>query len=221
MQSAIIVFPGSNCDRDAKTALHKITGKKPHLVWHQEKEIPNCDLMLLPGGFSFGDYLRSGAIAAKSPIMQAVRKKAGQGVKLIGICNGFQILTEAKLLPGTLMRNKSLKFICRNQPISIINPDTAFTKSYKKREINRLSLPIAHMDGNYHLEEIHLNQLRQEGQIVFEYLTSNPNGSVQNIAGIMNKQGNILGLMPHPERAIDPIHTGMDGIGIFQSLMEH
>ena len=216
MRSAVIVFPASNCDRDAATALKKITGQTPRMVWHAETSLPKVDFIVIPGGFSYGDYLRSGAIAARSPIMQDIIKKANAGLPVAGFCNGFQILTEAGLLPGALMRNKGLNFICRNQVLKIVNNKTMFTKAYKT---NTMEVPIAHHDGNYFADKETLNALRKNGQIVFKY-QDNPNGSLEDIAGICNEAGNVLGMMPHPERAIDPLHGGTDGIDLFKSVME-
>ena len=217
MQSAVIVFPASNCDRDAALALEKITGRKPLMVWHQETSLPKVDFVVIPGGFSYGDYLRSGAIAARSPILKDIIRKAETGLKVAGICNGFQILAEAGLLPGALMRNKGLRFVCRPQRLKIVNRDTIFTSAYK--DISEITIPIAHFDGNYFADPETLNQLKSSGRVVFKYI-DNPNGSANDIAGICNKAGNVLGMMPHPERAIDPLTDGTDGIGLFKSVLE-
>ncbi len=216
MKSAVIVFPASNCDRDAAVALWKITGQKPKMVWHGETTLPKTDFVVIPGGFSYGDYLRSGAIAARSPIMQDLIRKASAGLPVAGFCNGFQILTEAGLLPGALLRNKGLNFVCKPQKLRIINNKTMFTKAYKQDEI---ILPIAHHDGNYYADKDTFNKIRKNGQIVFKY-KDNPNGSVSDIAGICNEAGNVLGMMPHPERAIDELHGGTDGVELFKSVME-
>ena len=224
MKSAVITFPGSNCDRDAVVALENL-GSKPQRIWHQETKLDdNLDLIVVPGGFSYGDYLRSGAMAAISPVMQEVKRLANKGARVIGICNGFQILTESGLLPGVLLRNKKVKFICREVTLRVENADSAFTKKYQKNQI--IKLPIAHMDGNYFADLEVLKKLEGDGNIAFRYadlsgnLTeeSNPNGSALNIAGIFNEQRNVLGMMPHPERAID-VNTGSkDGLAIFESL---
>lgn len=226
MRSAVITFPGSNCDRDALTALQKI-GSKVQKVWHQDTKLDdNLDLIVVPGGFSYGDYLRSGAMAAISPVMQEVKRLSQKGVRVLGICNGFQILTEAGLLPGVLVRNKKMKFICREVALRVENSETAFTKKYKKNQVIRI--PIAHMDGNYFADSELLKKLDGEGNIAFRYVDvegnlsdeSNPNGSALNIAGIFNDQKNVLGMMPHPERAID-IDTGSnDGFAMFESLIK-
>lgn len=217
MQSAVIVFPASNCDRDAATALEKITGRKPLMVWHEETTLPKVDFVVVPGGFSYGDYLRSGAIAARSPIVRDIVKKAEGGLPVAGFCNGFQILTEAGLLPGALMRNKGLRFVCRPQKLQIVNGDTMFTKAYK--DMREITYPIAHFDGNYYADDETLKELKKSGRIVFKYI-DNPNGSLDDIAGICNEKGNVLGMMPHPERAVDALHGGTDGIALFKSVLE-
>jgi len=217
MKSAVIVFPASNCDRDAADALAKITGRDPLMVWHEETTLPPVDFVVIPGGFSYGDYLRSGAIAARSPIVQDIVRKAGNGLPVAGFCNGFQILTESGLLPGALMRNKGLRFVCRPQKLKIINKTSMFTKAYKDQ--TEITVPIAHFDGNYFADGETLNRLKKNGQIVFKY-DGNPNGSVNDIAGICNEAGNVLGMMPHPERAVDPMHGGTDGIPFFKSVLE-
>ncbi len=215
MLSAVIVFPASNCDRDVACALEKITAISPYMVWHQETKLPKVDLIVVPGGFSYGDYLRSGAIAARSPIMREVIALAEKGVPVVGFCNGFQVLTECLLLPGALIRNKNLKFVCRDQALNITRADSLFTRAYKTKQI---TLPIAHFDGNYTADAKTIKSLKDNEQIVFQY-RGNPNGSVENIAGICNQKGNVLGMMPHPERAVDPAHGCMDGVGLFKSIL--
>jgi phosphoribosylformylglycinamidine synthase subunit PurQ / glutaminase len=218
MRSAIIVFPGSNCDRDAARALARITARPAAMVWHKETALPEgTDLVVLPGGFSYGDYLRSGAMAAKSPVMRAVIAHAEAGGFVLGICNGFQVLTETRLLPGALARNAGLKFACKHMPLAIANANTAFTRAY--REQRETEIPIAHGDGRYVADEETLDRLEGEGRIVFRYL-ANPNGSARDIAGLINDRGNVMGLMPHPERASDPALGRTGGAAIFQSLME-
>ncbi len=225
MKSAVITFPGSNCDRDAVTALQKV-GSKIQKIWHQETKLDDdLDLIIIPGGFSYGDYLRSGAMAAISPVMQEVKRLAARGVKVLGICNGFQIITEAGLLPGVLVRNKKMKFICREVHLRVENSDSSFTKKYKKHQIIRV--PIAHMDGNYLADNEVLKKLEDGGNIAFRYVDvsgnvtdeSNPNGSALSIAGIFNDQKNVLGMMPHPERAIDENTGSEDGLAMFESLL--
>ena len=216
MKSAVIVFPGSNCDRDMAVALEKITGVKPHMVWHGESELPDVDLVALPGGFSYGDYLRSGAMAATARIMPAILAHADKGAKVLAVCNGFQVATECGLLPGALMRNANLKFVCRMVPLAVENANTAFTSRYAgKRDI---TIPVAHHDGNYFADDATLDRLEGEGQVVFRY-GENINGSARNIAGIINPRGNVLGLMPHPERVIEPALGGTDGVPLFESLL--
>lgn len=216
MKAAVIVFPGSNCDRDVAVAIEKISGQKPVMVWHQEQELPPVDLICLPGGFSYGDYLRSGAMAAQSVIMRAVKSKAEAGVAVLAICNGFQMATELGLLPGALMRNAGLKFICRDVGLRVENSQTIFTSRYAAQA--EIKLPIAHHDGNYFADPETLDALEANGQVVFRY-TDNPNGSSRNIAGITNQRGNVLGLMPHPERLIEPELGGTDGRPLFESLI--
>jgi phosphoribosylformylglycinamidine synthase subunit PurQ / glutaminase len=215
VKAAVIVFPGSNCDRDAVCALQQHTSQRVHKVWHRDTELPAVDLVVLPGGFSYGDYLRSGAIGARSPIMQAVKAHAERGGLVAGICNGFQVLTEAHLLEGALMRNAGLKFICKSVPLRVENTDTPFTKGYKKQPITHI--PIAHHDGNFFADTKTLDRLEGEGQIAFTYM-QNPNGSSRNIAGITNKAGNVLGMMPHPERAVDALTGETGGQNFFESL---
>jgi phosphoribosylformylglycinamidine synthase subunit PurQ / glutaminase len=223
MKSAVIVFPGSNCDRDVAVTLAQVTGKKPLMVWHRDTELPAVDLIVLPGGFSYGDYLRSGAMAAHSPIVQAVKEQATRGVAVLGICNGFQILTEAGLLPGALMRNASLHYICRDVSLKVERTDTIFTNAYSAGET--VTMPIAHKDGAYFADDETLDKIEGDGQIVLRYCTKlraenngNPNGSRRAIAGVMSKSGRIMGLMPHPERAADAVLGGIDGRRIFESL---
>ena len=218
MNSAVIVFPGSNCDRDLAVALELVTGRKPAMVWHQESELPQgTDFVGVPGGFSYGDYLRSGAMAARSPIMRAVADAAGRGVPVIGICNGFQVLTEAGLLPGALMRNARLRFVCRDVPLRVENSQSLFTAGYGAGQ--EISLPVAHHDGNYQADEATLDRLEGEGRVAFRYLDQ-CNGSARDIAGILNDAGNVLGLMPHPERVVEPAHGGMNGRRLFEGLLE-
>jgi phosphoribosylformylglycinamidine synthase len=225
MKASVIVFPGSNCDRDAAVALESITGKAPRMVWHGDSELPDSDLIVLPGGFSYGDYLRSGAMAAHSPVMRAVAAKARAGVAVLGICNGFQVLTETGLLPGTLMRNASLKFICRDVHVRAERQDTLYASGYTADRA--IKIPIAHKDGNYFADEDTLDRLEGEGQIAFRYCSpdaqitpdANPNGSRRNIAGLYDHSRRVLGLMPHPERAADPDLGGDDGRPLFLSVI--
>ena len=224
MKSSIIVFPGSNCDRDVAVALEKMQFKN-QMVWHKETKLPKTDLIVLPGGFSYGDYLRSGAIAGKSLIIDEVIKSANDGCLILGICNGFQILTETGLLKGTLLRNKKLKFINKDVQIKVMNNETKFSNKYKKNEV--LKINIAHNEGNFFTNENHLNQLNKENLIAFKYCDekgntndlSNPNGSMENIAGIYNTKKNILGMMPHPERMIDNLISNTDGTNLFKSIL--
>lgn len=226
MRSSVIVFPASNCDRDASVALEKITGSKPSMVWHAESTVPESDLIVLPGGFSFGDYLRSGAMAAQSPIMKDVITKAKTGVPVLGICNGFQVLVESELLPGALMRNRDIKFLCKDVLLKVERNDTIFTSQYDQGEI--ITIPIAHHDGNYFASPETLKELEGDGRVAFRYVDdagnasadANPNGSQNNIAGIYNKDMKVLGLMPHPERLISQELGGTDGLGLFESLVE-
>ena len=218
MTSALILFPGSNRDRDMIAALTRISGKAPHLVWHTETEIPEADLYVIPGGFSFGDYLRSGAIAARSPVMAALKEKAEKGNRILGVCNGFQTLTEAGLLPGALMRNAGLKFVCREVLLEVTNANTVFTNRYKQGQI--LRCPVAHHDGNYFAEAKTLKSLEDNGQVAFRYASgTNPNGSIHDIAGITNAAGNVLGMMPHPENLIEAAHGGTDGRALFEAAL--
>ena len=219
MRAAVIVFPASNCDRDAAVALEQITGEKPHMVWHGDAELPDVDLIVLPGGFAYGDYLRCGAMAAHSRIVRDVKAKAEEGVAVLGICNGFQVLTEAGLLPGALMRNASLKFVCRPVGLVVEETQSTFTRRYNKGEA--VYFPVAHHDGNYFADDDTLDRLEGENRIVFRYAEGqNPNGSARDIAGILNEKRNVLGLMPHPERACDPLLGGTDGQKLFKSLLE-
>ncbi|WP_371397874.1 phosphoribosylformylglycinamidine synthase subunit PurQ [Fretibacter rubidus] len=218
MRSAVITFPASNCDRDAAVALEQITGRKTEMIWHRETTLPaGIDFVVLPGGFSYGDYLRCGAMAARSPIVEDIVKKAKGGLPVAGFCNGFQILCETGLLPGALMRNASLKFVCKPQSLNITNGASRFTSAYKDQK--DVTIPVAHHDGNYFADKQTLDMLEKSGRVVFKY-NGNPNGSARDIAGICNEGGNVLGMMPHPERAVDPMHGGTDGINLFKSVLE-
>ena len=224
MKSSVIVFPGSNCDRDIAVALEKMQFKNK-MVWHKETSLPKSDLIVIPGGFSYGDYLRSGAIAGKSLIIDEVIKAANSGCLILGICNGFQILTETGLLKGTLLRNKNLKFINKDVNIKVINNKTKFSSKYKLNQV--LKINIAHNEGNYFTDKKHLEELKRENLIAFKYCDqkgfindqSNPNGAIENIAGIYNSKKNILGMMPHPERMVDKLVSNTDGENLFSSLM--
>ena len=223
MDVAVIQYPGSNCDDDARHAL-QVCGASVRLVWHRETSLRDADAVLIPGGFSYGDYLRSGALAAKSPIMIEVKRFANRGGPVLGICNGFQILTEAGLLPGVLMRNPALHFKCQDVFLRVERSDTLFTSAYSPGQV--LSLPIAHNEGRYYADTETLGRLEQNNQIVFRYCdavgavtdTANPNGSLNAVAGIVNEQGNVLGMMPHPERAVEALLGSEDGLGLFKSL---
>jgi phosphoribosylformylglycinamidine synthase I len=226
MKAAVIVFPGSNCDRDVKVALEKVTGGAVDMVWHAEVSVPPTDVIVLPGGFAYGDYLRTGAMAAHSPIMRDVAAKAKAGTPVIGICNGFQVLCEAGLLPGVLMRNASLKFVCCDVLLKVEQTDTVFTSRFRQGEVIRL--PIAHGDGNYYADQQTLDMLEAEGRVVFRYVDkdgnttpeANPNGAQHNIAGICDERRRVLGMMPHPERLFEPMLGGTDGRKVFESMLE-
>lgn len=217
MNSAVLVFPGSNCDRDMAVALQKATGKKPHMVWHGDSSLPDgLDIIAIPGGFSYGDYLRSGAMASRSNIIEAVIGAATKGIKILGVCNGFQILTEIGLLPGVLMRNQNIDFICKDVPLTVGQSRSVFTSGYENDEA--ITIPVAHHDGNYFADDETLDSLENEDRIAFRY-AANINGSARHIAGVLNAKGNVLGMMPHPERAVDPKHGGSDGLRLFESLI--
>ncbi len=225
MQAAVIVFPGSNCDRDVAVALEQSMGKPPIMVWHKENALPKADLIVLPGGFSYGDYLRCGAIAAHANIMPAVRDAAERGTAVLGICNGFQVLIEAGLLPGALLRNRSLKYLCKDVTLKVETAESVFTAGYRAGQT--ITVPIAHGDGNYFLDPDGVQQMEDEGRVAFRYCdadgavtdAANPNGSVANIAGIFNEKRNVLGMMPHPERLSDPALGGNDGRAMFDGLV--
>lgn len=218
MKTAVIVFPGSNCDRDLAVALESVTGKAPAMVWHGESNLPEgLGLIALPGGFSYGDYLRCGAIAARSPVVRAVVRAAERGVPVFGVCNGFQVLTETGLLPGALMRNEALDFVCRDVSLTIENAQSTFTSRYEAGETIRI--PVAHHDGNYNADAETLDRLEGEGRVAFRYAES-VNGSARGIAGVLNAAGNVLGMMPHPERRIEAAHGGDDGRRLFEGLLE-
>ncbi len=224
MTVAVIVFPASNCDRDAKVAIEKITGVPPRMVWHADGVLPDCDAIVLPGGFAYGDYLRPGAMAAASPIMREVKDRAAKGVPVLGICNGFQVLVECGLLPGALLRNAQMRFVCREIYIKVESAMTPVTCTHSTGQV--LRMPVAHGDGNYTADERTLATLRDENRIVFRYCDrrgeihreANPNGSVDNIAGICNAARNVVGMMPHPERMIEPALGGEDGLALLQAL---
>jgi len=219
MTSAVVVFPGSNRERDMIAALTKVSGAPPHVVWYAESELPAVDLVVLPGGFSYGDYLRAGAIAARAPIMPAVARHAARGGLVLGICNGFQILTEAGMLPGALRRNAGLTFVCRKVALEVVRDDTPFTRRYTAGDI--IACPVAHHDGNYVADADTLARLEGERRIVFRYASgTNPNGSAHDIAGIVNEAGNVLGMMPHPENLIEPLQGGADGRRLFESACD-
>jgi phosphoribosylformylglycinamidine synthase len=217
MKAAVIVFPGSNCDRDCKVAVERSTGAKVDMVWHAETALPQgLDLIVLPGGFSYGDYLRCAAMAALAPVMTEVRAAAERGVAVVGICNGFQVLTESKMLPGALLRNERLKYVCKPVALEVTNSQTRFTAAYQGRR--EVEMTVGNGEGNYFADEETLDRIEGEGQVVFRYL-DNPNGSSRNIAGVINKQGNVLGLMPHPDRAFEEELGSADGALLFQSVL--
>lgn len=216
-RAAVVTFPGSNCDRDMAVALEKVSGTAPLRVWHGDAELPErLDFIALPGGFSYGDYLRSGAMAARSPIMQAVVRAAGRGVPVLGVCNGFQVLTESGLLPGALMRNAGQRFVCRMVPLKVETSQSLFTAGYEAEQI--VHFPVAHHDGNYFADDETLDRLEDEGRVAFRY-AEDVNGSQRAIAGVLNKTGTVLGMMPHPERAIEPELGGSDGRALFESAV--
>ena len=225
MKAAVIVFPGSNCDRDIRVSLRKSMGKEPLMIWHQNSSFDDVDLITVPGGFSYGDYLRAGAMASKSPVMREIIARANKGVPVLGICNGFQILTESGLLPGALMRNAALKYICKDIHLRVEANNTAFTQGYNAGDV--LRIPIAHHDGNYFADADTLDELENGNRVAFRYTNglgeeadaSNPNGSQRNIAGILNKGRNVLGMMPHPERSADAALGGDDGKRMFDGLV--
>jgi phosphoribosylformylglycinamidine synthase I len=218
MRAAVVTFPGSNCDRDMAVALEAVTGQAAIRVWHGDADLPErLDFIALPGGFSYGDYLRCGSMAARSPVMRAVVAAAERGVPVLGVCNGFQILTESGLLPGALMRNAQLTFTCRTAPLTVENSQTLFTSGYEAGETIRL--PVAHHDGNYFADEATLDRLEGEGRVAFRYADA-VNGSQRSIAGVLNEAGNVLGMMPHPERAIEPAHGGSDGRRLFEAALK-
>jgi phosphoribosylformylglycinamidine synthase len=218
MKSAVLVFPGSNCDRDLAVAIEQVTGRAPAMVWHRETDLPEgTDFIAIPGGFSYGDYLRAGAMSARSPIMQAVVGAASRGVPVLGVCNGFQVRTEAGLLPGALMRNAGLHFVCRPVGLRVENSQSIFTSGYQSGE--EISIPVAHHDGNFQADAETLDRLEGEGLVAFRN-TGEVNGSARSIAGILNAQGNVLGMMPHPERALEAAHGNTDGRRLFEGLLE-
>ena len=217
-RAAVITFPGSNCDRDMAVAIERISGTAPIRVWHGDAHLPeDLDFIALPGGFSYGDYLRSGAMAANSPIMQSVKRRAERGVPVLGVCNGFQVLTEAGLLPGALMRNASQNFVCRTVALKVENDRSLFTSGYAAGQI--IDIPVAHHDGNYFADDETLDMLEGEGRVAFRYV-ENCNGSQRDIAGVLNAEGNVLGMMPHPERAVEQAHGGTDGLALFENAIK-
>jgi len=217
MKSAIILFPGINREHDMAMALESVTGRKPVIVWHTETSLPNVDLAVVPGGFSYGDYLRCGAIAARSPIMADIRARAQNGLRVLGVCNGFQIITEAGLLPGALVRNAGLRFVCRQVKLRVENNRTFFTGRLAKGAV--LRCPVAHGEGNYICDAPTLERLEGEGRVVFRYVEGNPNGAMNDIAGIVNEAGNVIGMMPHPENMVEPLHGNTDCRPLFESLL--
>jgi len=225
MKTAIVVFPGINRERDMRKAVEAVSGTPPVMVWHAETALPEVDLVIIPGGFSYGDYLRTGAIAARAPIMTDIVRRAREGLPVIGVCNGFQILCEARLLPGVLMRNAGLKFVCRDVHLRVENASTRFTRRYRKGQVIRV--PVAHGEGNYFADTETLARLESEGRVLFRYCAAdgalsdgaNPNGSLNHIAGIVNEAGNVMGMMPHPEDHIDPLLGGTDGRAFFESAL--
>jgi phosphoribosylformylglycinamidine synthase I len=227
MRACVVVFPGSNCDRDIKVALEAVSGKPVQMVWHADSSVPVCDLIVLPGGFAYGDYLRCGAMAAHSRVMHDVVAKAKAGTAVLGICNGFQVLTETGLLPGVLMRNASLKFVCKDVHLKVERTDTPFTTHYRQGEVIRV--PIAHGDGNYFADQATLDALEAEGRVIFRYVdktgaatpAANPNGAIHNIAGICDARRRVLGMMPHPERLFEPMLGGVDGRRLLESVVEN
>ncbi|GAA0598787.1 phosphoribosylformylglycinamidine synthase subunit PurQ [Virgibacillus siamensis] len=218
MKFAVVVFPGSNCDRDMYHAAKEVLKEEAELVWYENSSLENYDGILLPGGFSYGDYLRSGAVASTSDVMRQIRTAAGKGKPVLGVCNGFQILLEAGLLPGAMLRNKNLAFMCHQEPLIVQNNQTLFTTNYEHTEV--IHFPIAHGEGSYFCDEATLAGLQANNQIVFTY-QNNPNGSIADIAGIVNKEGNVLGMMPHPERAVEKMLGSDDGLKLFQSIVEN
>ena len=216
-RSAVITFPGSNCDRDMAVALEQVSGTAPLRVWHGDAALPDrLDFIALPGGFSYGDYLRSGAMAARSPIMRAVVEAAGRGVPVLGVCNGFQVLTESGLLPGALMRNAGIRFVCRDVALRVENAQSLFTSGYEAGQV--IHIPVAHHDGNYFADEATLDRLEGEGRVAFRYAEP-VNGSARDIAGVLDERGNVLGMMPHPERMIEAAQGGADGRALFESAV--
>ncbi|MFQ5766410.1 MAG: phosphoribosylformylglycinamidine synthase subunit PurQ [Acidobacteriota bacterium] len=218
MKIGVVVFPGSNCDHDVYHVLKHQMGLKTEFIWHRTSSLSGYDGLILPGGFSYGDYLRSGAMAAQSPVMGSVRRMAARGVPVLGTCNGFQVLCEAGLLPGALLRNRGIRFVCRDVALRVENHSTPFTSFYEPGQ--EVCFPVAHFDGNYYCPPEELDRLREGHQVAFRYL-SNPNGSLGDIAGIVNSEGNVMGLMPHPERACDTLLGGNDGLALFQALARH
>ncbi|BAB74174.1 phosphoribosylformylglycinamidine synthase subunit PurQ [Anabaena sp. FACHB-709] len=218
MKFGVVVFPGSNCDRDVAYVTRDLLGQPTRMVWHQDTDIADLDVVIIPGGFSYGDYLRCGAIARFSPVMQQVVEHAQKGKLVLGICNGFQVLTEAGLLPGALARNQDLHFICDRVPLTVESTNSLWTQAYNPGEV--ITLPIAHGEGRFYADEATLSEIEDNGQVLFRYAGENPNGSLNNIAGICDRQGNVLGMMPHPERASDPVLGGSDGLKLFQGLLE-